>query len=186
MRNQRKGELGFARDKNPKTLTFSVENCNRRSQPLKQNDLHVIPKSMPRCPGSSFNVHSTPKTTPAAAKRPLCCNQRGVRREFGDGEPPERGPDWGIGIEWRIVIVSLPTRTSFTSRRRIFWRSATSRVSARARNLTRNSPSVSASRRYWDCSANDTPGEERWNSLEPSVRQHRADARTVAASGERD
>ncbi len=74
--NQRKGELGFARAKNPKTLQFSAENCNRRSQLLKQHDLHVISKSLPRRPESSFNVHSTPKTTPAAAKRPPCRDQR--------------------------------------------------------------------------------------------------------------
>ena len=61
-----------------------------------------------------------------------------VTPEDGAGDPFEPGPDCGIGIEWRSVIVSLPTRTSFTSRRRICCRTAISSTSARTRSLLRN------------------------------------------------
>jgi hypothetical protein len=68
------------------------------------------------------------------------------RSEPVPGSPPEGGPA-GIGIEWRMVIVSSPTRTSLTRRRTIRWRSAMSSVCAEECSRVMNVDSVSVNRK---------------------------------------
>jgi hypothetical protein len=65
---------------------------------------------------------------------------------LGGREPPCGGPG-RTGMLWRMVMVSSPIRTSFTTSRTMRWRSVILSVSAAPCNRARNAVRVSAKRR---------------------------------------
>ena len=83
--------------------------------------------------------------TPRTQKRNLrrrhlaALDRAGLMGPGGDGAP--------TGMQWRMMMVSSPIRTSLTTSRTILWRSRTSSVSAALRSRARNAVRVSARRR---------------------------------------